>query len=415
MTLKYNLLNSILSVFPLVCIVLILFTCNFQFCQASEVRPEKCLVWGPGLDPKVVLPVRSRLSTQLGKTSLRVSVYDNINICRLVQKQHVRIHTHLPLDRGDGSFLMRYCLHWQILDKRQSVISIDINERARTDIVNINIFSDFSVFPSIDLQRLLQEVPCRFSNRGGLIHYAVIDNQVAVRLPDVEFYINVGDRPMETRKQMTFLGLFQSSPGAVPQTPSSPPMTTLTPPWRPSDISSDLLSVQGNTEQALFCGRDSREECLHLVNLSKKRGRDLGKTNLVGFFDLFKVGEHSEHSTQSQQLMLGSSLVLKQNSPNHFYTHLKKPGTHCIPIEWAMVFDTSDSKAGQTIVRQLVQPNRFYCYYYSVLQMFSERQTNQPTLHPDMKRVPQPSDQSALYSCQQEPQRDDPSLEKDEL
>uniref|UniRef100_A0A8C7N929 Protein O-glucosyltransferase 3 n=1 Tax=Oncorhynchus kisutch TaxID=8019 RepID=A0A8C7N929_ONCKI len=382
--------------------------------RTSEVRPEKCLVWGPGLDPKVVLPVRSRLSTQLGKTSLRVS--------RLVQKQHVRIHTHLPLDRGDGSFLMRYCLHWQIcggggrVDKRQSVISIDINERARTDIVNINIFSDFSVFPSIDLQRLLQEVPCRFSNRGGLIHYAVIDNQVAVpwenvRLPDVEFYINVGDRPMETRKQMTFLGLFQSSPGAVPQTPSSPPMTTLTPPWRPSDISSDLLSVQGNTEQALFCGRDSREECLHLVNLSKKRGRDLGKTNLVGFFDLFKVGEHSEHSTQSQQLMLGSSLVLKQNSPNHFYTHLKKPGTHCIPIEWAMVFEWAMVKAGQTIVRQLVQPNRFYCYYYSVLQ----RQTNQPTLHPDMKRVPQPSDQSALYSCQQEPQRDDPSLEKDEL
>uniref|UniRef100_A0A8C8D2V0 Protein O-glucosyltransferase 3 n=1 Tax=Oncorhynchus tshawytscha TaxID=74940 RepID=A0A8C8D2V0_ONCTS len=295
------------------------------------------------------------------------------------------------------------------VDKRQSVISIDINERARTDIVNINIFSDFSVFPSIDLQRLLQEVPCRFSNRGGLIHYAVIDNQVAVpwenvsdemflslcrkvRLPDVEFYINVGDRPMETRKQMTFPGLFQSSPGAVPQTPSSPPMTTLTPPWRPSDISSDLLSVQGNTEQALFCGRDSREECLHLVTLSKKRGRDLGKTNLVGFFDLFKY--------KYQVNVKGTVAPYRFPYRIHqiiFYTHLK---------------NTSDSKAGQTIVRQLVQPNRFYCYYYS---MYSERQTNQPTLHPDMKRVPQPSDQSALCSCQQEPQRDDPSLEKDEL
>lgn len=43
MTLKYNLLNPILSVFPLVCIVVILFTCNFQFCQASEVRPENVL------------------------------------------------------------------------------------------------------------------------------------------------------------------------------------------------------------------------------------------------------------------------------------------------------------------------------------------------------------------------------------
>lgn len=66
------------------------------------------------------------------------------------------------------------------------------------------------------------------------------------------------------------------------------------------------------TEQALFCGRDSREERLHLVTLSKKnpelldagitgwfffreREKDLGKANLVGFFDFFKVREHSEH------------------------------------------------------------------------------------------------------------------------
>lgn len=187
--------------------------------------------------------------------------------------------------------------------------------------------------------------------------------QYEVRLPDVEFYINVGDWPMETRKQMTFLGLFQSSPGAVPQTPetsSSPPMTTLTPPWRPwvafpmtccqsratqvRHITSYILPWANSaflhlithmhitlfpwplgppwsnkTEQALFCGRDSREERLHLVTLSKKnpelrdaritgwfffreREKDLGKANLVGFFDFFKVGEHSEHSTQSQQV-----------------------------------------------------------------------------------------------------------------
>ncbi|XP_029555207.1 protein O-glucosyltransferase 3 [Salmo trutta] len=162
-----------------------------------------------------------------------------------------------------------------------------------------------------------------------------------------------------------------------------------------SGISNDLLSVQGNTgppwsnktEQALFCGRDSREERLHLVTLSKKnpelrdaritgwfffreREKDLGKANLVGFFDFFKGNDDEAQGI---------------------------------------------AKAGQTIVRQLVQPNRLYCYYYSVLQMYSERQTNEPTLHPDMKLVPQPSDQGALCSCQQEPQRDDPSLEKDEL
>ena len=38
--------------------------------------------------------------------------------------------------------------------------------------------ADFKAFPTVDLQRLRQEVPHRFSNRGGLIHYAIIDNQL---------------------------------------------------------------------------------------------------------------------------------------------------------------------------------------------------------------------------------------------
>lgn len=40
------------------------------------------------------------------------------------------------------------------------------------------IVSDFKTFPTVDLQYIRQEAPLRFSNRGGLIHYAVIDNQL---------------------------------------------------------------------------------------------------------------------------------------------------------------------------------------------------------------------------------------------
>lgn len=40
------------------------------------------------------------------------------------------------------------------------------------------IQEDFSSFPSIDLQQLLQEVPMRFAKRGGLIHYTILNNQV---------------------------------------------------------------------------------------------------------------------------------------------------------------------------------------------------------------------------------------------
>ena len=63
---------------------------------------------------------------------------------------------------------------------------------------------------------------------------------------------------------------------------------------------------ENKTERALFRGRDSREERLHLVKLSKEnpelldagitgyfffreKEKELGKVQLMGFFDFFKV------------------------------------------------------------------------------------------------------------------------------
>lgn len=40
------------------------------------------------------------------------------------------------------------------------------------------VLADFKSFPSVDLERIRQEVPHRFVNRGGLIHYAIIDNKL---------------------------------------------------------------------------------------------------------------------------------------------------------------------------------------------------------------------------------------------
>lgn len=39
------------------------------------------------------------------------------------------------------------------------------------------IEEDFAAFPSFELQRVRQEVPSRFSNRG-VIHYSITDNQL---------------------------------------------------------------------------------------------------------------------------------------------------------------------------------------------------------------------------------------------
>lgn len=282
------------------------------------------------------------------------------------------------------------------------------------------IQKDFSSFPSIDLQQLLQEVPKRFAQRGGLIHYTILNNQVhrrslgkytdfkmfsdeillslarkvsyggyffgvlfhfetfwktevsdlykyfiiffiihfyistisllylscllQIKMPDVEFYINVGDWPMENRK-------VSDKPGPVPIISwcgSTDTRDIILPTYDITHssleamrgVTNDLLSVQGNTgaslninleidisllffvsllfvgfpgpvwsdkmDKAFFRGRDSREERLNLVTMSnenpelldagitaffffREREKELGKAPLVGFFDFFKV------------------------------------------------------------------------------------------------------------------------------
>lgn len=128
-------------------------------------------------------------------------------------------------------------------------------------------------------------------------------------------------------------------------------------------------------------------------------------------------------------LMLGNSLVLKQDSQYYefFYSHLKA-GTHYVPvkrnlsdllekIKWAKENDAEAQKiaaAGQAAARELLQPSRLYCYYYRVLQMYSERQTGKPTRHADMELVPQPDDNTAACTCERKGYKEETNT-KEEL
>ncbi|CAF87883.1 unnamed protein product, partial [Tetraodon nigroviridis] len=183
-----------------------------------------------------------------------------------------------------------------------------------------------------------------------------------------------------------------------------------------------------------------REERLHLVSISKKNPelldagitawfffRDeekrVGKAPLVGFFDFFKVRQQERTSEEPLSLqpslvfvvflkfafafqhkyqvnvdgtvaayrfpylLLGNSLVLKQDSPYYefFYGHLEA-GTHYLPvkrdlsdlldqIKWAKENDGRAEKmaaAGQALARELLRPGRLYCYYYRVLRAYAE-------------------------------------------
>lgn len=127
-------------------------------------------------------------------------------------------------------------------------------------------------------------------------------------------------------------------------------------------------------------------------------------------------------------LMLGDSLVLKQDSPYYefFYAHLEA-GTHYLPVKrdltdlldqirWAKEHDGQARKmaaAGQALARELLRPGRLYCYYRRVLQLYSQRQTGRPTRHADMEAVPQLDDHTAACTCARTLPRE--SKKKDEL
>ncbi|CAF95403.1 unnamed protein product, partial [Tetraodon nigroviridis] len=498
-----------------------------------RIRPERCFVAGPGLHPDVVLPVRYFViqavdSNGENLTLSPVKIRLQVQISPLKKQEHIRIHVPPPLDRQDGSFLVRYRLygtvqgglkvevHHQGVHVAESPYSLhgpvyheycdcpegdaSLWESAmRCPAEEPQILKDFSSFPAIDLRRLRQEVPRRFANRGGLVHYAVVANRLyrrtlgkytdfkmfsdemllsltrKVRVPDVEFYINVGDWPLETRATdalpiLSWCGSTDTRDIVLPTydvTHST--LETM------RGVTNDLLSVQGNTgppwmnktARAFFRGRDSREERLHLVSISKKNPelldagitawfffRDeekrVGKAPLVGFFDFFKVRQQERTSEEPLSLqpslvfvvflkfafafqhkyqvnvdgtvaayrfpylLLGNSLVLKQDSPYYefFYGHLEA-GTHYLPvkrdlsdlldqIKWAKENDGRAEKmaaAGQALARELLRPGRLYCYYYRVLRAYAERQTGRPTRHPDMEAVPQPDDPAAACAC----------------
>ncbi|XP_068123016.1 protein O-glucosyltransferase 3 [Hyperolius riggenbachi] len=482
---------------------------------AAAVSPERSLVWGPGLQAAVTLPVRyfyiqaadsagNNLTASPGNKAFKVI------ITSLSKTEYTRIHVPDPLDRNDGSFLMRYRMYGsvreglviEVLHKDKHVAQSPYilkgpvyHEYCNCPVEDPDVWlqslscpstdsqisEDFAPFPSIDLERMLEEVPRRFAeHRGAIVHYTVLNNQIyrrslgkytdfkmfsdeilhslarKVTLPDLEFYINVGDWPVEHRK-------VNDTPGPLPMISwcgSADSRDIILPTYDITHstlealrgVTNDLLSIQGHTgpswenktAQAFFRGRDSREERLQLVRMSKKypdlldagitgyfffreMEKQLGKAPLVGFFDFFKYKyqvnvDGTVAAYRFPYLMLGDSLVLKQASPyyEHFYTALK-PGKHFIPIKrslsdlmdkihWAKETDDEVrriAKEGQTLARELLQPHRLYCYYYKVFEMYAKRQSSRPEIRDKMEHVPQPDDNTTICKCHRNTSRKD--------
>ncbi|CAH2225322.1 KDEL motif-containing 2 [Pelobates cultripes] len=475
--------------------------------NADTVSAERSMVWGPGLHAGIELPVRYFYIQAVSSrghnfTSSPGAKIFKVTIKALSSNEYIRIHVPDPLDRNDGSYVMRYRMYGSVTEGLIIEVLHGDKHVAQSPYIlkgpvyheycdcpeedshiwqqtlscpskETQISKDFAPFPIIDLERMLEEVPRRFAEkRGAIVHYTILNNNVyrrslgkytdfkmfsdeillslsrKVRLPDFEFYINVGDWPVEHRKA-------NDTPGPLPMISwcgSVDSLDIILPTYDVTHssletlrgVTNDLLSIQGHTgpswsnktEQAFFRGRDSREERLQLVEMSQKypdlldagitgyfffreQEKLLGKAQLMGFFDFFKYKyqvnvDGTVAAYRFPYLMLGDSLVLKQASPyyEHFYSALK-PGKHYIPIkrnlsdliekiQWAKENDEKArkiAKEGQALARELLQPHRFYCYYYNVFQNYAKRQTSRPAIREKMEHVPQPTDSSAVCQC----------------
>ncbi|CBZ51751.1 hypothetical protein NCLIV_015430 [Neospora caninum Liverpool] len=340
---------------------------------------------------------------------------------------------------------------------------------------------DISKFPVVDLARLRKDGPA-FAAPNTLrtvVHYVVKDNQIfrrhfgplpgfqyfidnvllylaaAVKLPDVEFFMNLGDWPLEKRN---------ADEGGLPLfswSGSDDTFDIILPQWDVAKTSTvglgksqpDLLTIQARSGEplakripkALFRGRDSNSLRVKLAELAQKHDiLDVAITSwendtyaeqekkLGGGYKsripLEKFGEYkyqllvdgSVAPFRTPYLLMTGSLPLKHESRYYewFYGDLKA-GVHYLPfkndlsdlvdqLKWAEEHPV-EAQAIADRARQYAQehlvPNKIFCYYFQALEVYASRQKGTPTVADDMVKV-DPTTAPPRCACEAEPRKD---------
>ncbi|KAG7331574.1 hypothetical protein KOW79_005543 [Hemibagrus wyckioides] len=478
------------------------FLCLATGTQSTSALPSasKSLVWGLGLEPTAVLPARFFFIQSVDQAGENFTTSPGANTFEVKitspSEPFSRIWVQV-LDRQDGSFLVRYRMYASYTDLNIQIL-LKTNHVAKSPYVlkgpvyheSCNcpepsgalwekhmhcpssfsqIQHDLSVFPKVDLERNAHEIPQRFGQRQSLCHYTIKNNQVyikthgehvgfrifmdafllsltrKVRLPDVEFFVNLGDWPLEKRRTSEKLHPIFSWCGSNDTRDIVMPTYDLTESILETmgRVSLDMMSVQANTgpawteknTTAFWRGRDSRRERLELVKLARANPRllDAAFTNFfffkhdeslygplvkhVSFFDFFKYKyqinvDGTVAAYRMPYLLAGDSVVLKQDSIyyEHFYSQLQH-WVHYIPIkadlsdllekiQWAKDHDEEARKiaqAGQQFARNHLMGDSIFCYYFKLLQEYSKLQVTEPKIRDGMELVEQPKDD--LFPC----------------
>lgn len=261
-----------------------------------------------------------------------------------------------------------------------------------------------------------------------------------VQLPDMEFIVNLGDWPLEHRSRtkdplplFSWCGSDETYDIVMPTydlTESSLEMQ--------GRVMLDMLSVQAHpgprwnnkSSKAFWRGRDSRQERLDLVSLSRQHPDkiDAALTNFfffrdrehiygpkvphVSFMDFFEYKyqislDGTVAAYRFPYLLGGDSVVLKQDSVyyEYFYKQLQ-PFVHYVPfkrdlsdlleqLDWAINNDEKVkeiSRKAQEFAKNNLLPHDVFCYHAVLFKEWSKRLLHIPSIPEEMELVPQESE-----------------------
>ncbi|KFP88525.1 KDEL motif-containing protein 1, partial [Acanthisitta chloris] len=371
------------------------------------------------------------------------------------------------LDRKDGSFLVRYRMYASYNTLKIEVKTGDKHVAQSPYILKGPVYHencdcpqedssawledmscpqtipqiqrDLANFPTVDPDKIAKEIPQRFGQRQSLCHYTIKDNEVyiktygehvgfrifmdaillsltrKVKMPDVEFFVNLGDWPLEKKKSPQNLHPIFSWCGSSESKDIVMPTYDLTDSVLETmgRVSLDMMSVQANTgpswedknTTAFWRGRDSCKDYWELLFVN----------NFWSFSFQYKYQINIDGTVAAYRLpylLAGNSVVLKQDSIyyEHFYNELQ-PWKHYIPfksdlsdllekLQWAKEHDEEAkniAKSGQEFARNNLMGDHIFCYYFKLFQDYASLQVSEPKIRDGMEKVQQPDDD--LFPC----------------
>ncbi|XP_046385812.1 protein O-glucosyltransferase 2-like [Ischnura elegans] len=480
---------------------------------SDEIDPINTLVWGPGLKPsQIVMPARyfyiHGVNSKLQRLNKSPGNVFSVEITGDSEDKTCRAWVNI-LDRKDGSFIVRYkvfssCDNFQIHIRYKglkvagspySAIGLVHADECDCPVRNFDswydrygcgaeemkhmyssIISDLKPFKAVNFTDSRRRIRDKFNQPGSvsICNYVVKSNKVyrkcygqyvgfktfvdeillslsrKVKLPDIEFYVNLGDWPLIRKEKL------DSKDAIIPMFSwcgSKDTHDIIMPTYDLTEatlecmgrVTLDMLSIQGNVElpweerieKGFWRGRDSRMERLNLVAMSRKRP-DLLNASLTNFFffrdqeevygpkephvSFFKFFDYKYQVTldgtvaayRLPYLLAGGSLVLKQDSDyyEHFYPHLK-PGVHYLPvksdlsdlitqIEWAKNHDLEAKRigeAGRVFADKNLTPQSILCYHATLYKEWSKRLVSPVKVLKGRDQVTQKEQVSKLIKC----------------